>query len=481
MQYGRLVDCGAAGAVGALRRPTSSKQLRDVSVASRINKPIGDKMIMNAAFLISRDQEGGVRREGQARSPARFEQAHVQVHRPVAAVQLRQHPAEAGDGPSELSRRCSSSTRSSSASCGSCSTRSSPPPRPRCRTTRRCASSCSRRRCEHELGETTDEEFAEIERDVLARIREIKGGRQTRRDLDVARAPRVELESFDDEPKTANVHLLRRQRRRRQDDLRRGARGRRISARPRACSPCRPIPPIRSATRWRAACLRGSEAGVARGSLNAVELDAPARVRALDRRAPRRARRRSSSMAPGSIATISTRCSRCRFPASTSWSGMLEIVSLATGLKRALRADRRRRHTISSSSIRRRPAIRFGCWPRRTPSRPSPPCSTRCEEEHRIIRREFGRIGRPEAADRLIDLLARASRATPRALLRDPRRTAFEWVMLPEELSLDGNRRTASRRCGARRFRSPRSSSTACCRPGAPCPLCDRRRAKSGA
>jgi hypothetical protein len=32
-------------------------ELRDVSVASRINKPIGDKMIMNAAFLISRDRE----------------------------------------------------------------------------------------------------------------------------------------------------------------------------------------------------------------------------------------------------------------------------------------------------------------------------------------------------------------------------------------------------------------------------------------
>src|SRR5665213_2477076 len=31
--------------------------IRDVSVASRINKPIGDKMIMNAAFLISRDRE----------------------------------------------------------------------------------------------------------------------------------------------------------------------------------------------------------------------------------------------------------------------------------------------------------------------------------------------------------------------------------------------------------------------------------------
>ena len=31
--------------------------LRDVSVASRANKPIGDKMIMNAAFLVTRDRE----------------------------------------------------------------------------------------------------------------------------------------------------------------------------------------------------------------------------------------------------------------------------------------------------------------------------------------------------------------------------------------------------------------------------------------
>jgi hypothetical protein len=29
-----------------------------VSVASRSNKPIGDKMIMNAAFLVGRDKEG---------------------------------------------------------------------------------------------------------------------------------------------------------------------------------------------------------------------------------------------------------------------------------------------------------------------------------------------------------------------------------------------------------------------------------------
>jgi Gas vesicle synthesis protein GvpL/GvpF len=56
MQYGRLVDSAlqtrSERYVGSIL-----EELRDVSVASRINKPIGDKMIMNAAFLISRDQE----------------------------------------------------------------------------------------------------------------------------------------------------------------------------------------------------------------------------------------------------------------------------------------------------------------------------------------------------------------------------------------------------------------------------------------
>ena len=31
--------------------------LREYATASRHNKPIGDKMILNAAFLVSRDQE----------------------------------------------------------------------------------------------------------------------------------------------------------------------------------------------------------------------------------------------------------------------------------------------------------------------------------------------------------------------------------------------------------------------------------------
>jgi hypothetical protein len=56
MQYGRLVDA-ALQARSERCVAEILDELRDVSVASRINKPIGDKMIMNAAFLISRDRE----------------------------------------------------------------------------------------------------------------------------------------------------------------------------------------------------------------------------------------------------------------------------------------------------------------------------------------------------------------------------------------------------------------------------------------
>ena len=56
MQYGRQIDV-------ALQTRSEQyvadifNQLRDVSVAARANKPIGEKMIMNAAFLVSRDKE----------------------------------------------------------------------------------------------------------------------------------------------------------------------------------------------------------------------------------------------------------------------------------------------------------------------------------------------------------------------------------------------------------------------------------------
>jgi hypothetical protein len=56
MQYGRLMDAALEARseryVGEI-----FEQLRPVSVASRANKPIGDKMIMNAAFLVARDKE----------------------------------------------------------------------------------------------------------------------------------------------------------------------------------------------------------------------------------------------------------------------------------------------------------------------------------------------------------------------------------------------------------------------------------------
>jgi hypothetical protein len=56
MQYGRAID--AALQSRSERYGTEIlDRLRDVAVASRINKPIGDKMIMNAAFLVGREKQ----------------------------------------------------------------------------------------------------------------------------------------------------------------------------------------------------------------------------------------------------------------------------------------------------------------------------------------------------------------------------------------------------------------------------------------
>jgi hypothetical protein len=56
MQYGRLMD-QALQARSERYVADIFATLRDVSVASRSNKPIGDRMIMNAAFLVSREAE----------------------------------------------------------------------------------------------------------------------------------------------------------------------------------------------------------------------------------------------------------------------------------------------------------------------------------------------------------------------------------------------------------------------------------------
>jgi Gas vesicle synthesis protein GvpL/GvpF len=56
MQYGRLIDA-ALQARSERYVAEIFQALRDVSVASRSNKPIGDRMIMNAAFLVGREME----------------------------------------------------------------------------------------------------------------------------------------------------------------------------------------------------------------------------------------------------------------------------------------------------------------------------------------------------------------------------------------------------------------------------------------
>jgi hypothetical protein len=56
MQYGRLVDA-ALQAHSERYVAEIFDGLREVAVASRANKPIGDRMIMNAAFLVLRDKE----------------------------------------------------------------------------------------------------------------------------------------------------------------------------------------------------------------------------------------------------------------------------------------------------------------------------------------------------------------------------------------------------------------------------------------
>jgi hypothetical protein len=56
MQYARMIDA-ALQARSERYVADVFHALRDVSVASRSNKPIGDRMIMNAAFLVARETE----------------------------------------------------------------------------------------------------------------------------------------------------------------------------------------------------------------------------------------------------------------------------------------------------------------------------------------------------------------------------------------------------------------------------------------
>jgi hypothetical protein len=55
MQLGRMQEQALADKSDAYVRDVY-EHLREAAIASRSNKPIGDKMILNAAFLVERDK-----------------------------------------------------------------------------------------------------------------------------------------------------------------------------------------------------------------------------------------------------------------------------------------------------------------------------------------------------------------------------------------------------------------------------------------
>jgi arsenite-transporting ATPase len=96
------------------------------------------------------------------------------------------------------------------------------------------------------------------------------------------------------------------------------------------------------------------------------------------------------------------------------------------------------------------------------------------QEEHRVIRAQLARVGRPEAADRLIALLAEQARDTGERL-RDRKQTTFQWVTLPEEMSLaeSADAIRALERAG---LHVPEIVVNRVLPDAPPCPVCDRRR-----
>jgi arsenite-transporting ATPase len=97
------------------------------------------------------------------------------------------------------------------------------------------------------------------------------------------------------------------------------------------------------------------------------------------------------------------------------------------------------------------------------------------QEDHRIVKARFARTLKPEAADRLIALLA-AQAHDLGAILRDPRRTTITWITLPERMSIAeaGDGVAALHSSG---IAVPRIVVNRVLPDDDPCRLCDGRRA----
>ena len=98
------------------------------------------------------------------------------------------------------------------------------------------------------------------------------------------------------------------------------------------------------------------------------------------------------------------------------------------------------------------------------------------QEQHRIVRLQLARVGRPEAADRLIALLEAQAQQVSRQL-RDPRQTSLQWVTLAEEMSVAETEDAIGtlERSG---IRVTEIVINRVLPGGSPCPICDRRRAR---
>jgi arsenite-transporting ATPase len=166
----------------------------------------------------------------------------------------------------------------------------------------------------------------------------------------------------------------------------------------------------------------GSTPKAVRAGVRAVELDAPrafARWMAAHRRALADIVERGTWLDRSDVAALLD----LTIPGVDELAGLIEISALARGsYDRVVIDTAPTGHTLRLLGAPAAVTIVAGVL-------------DALQEDHRIIREQLARVVREDAADRLIELLA-SQAADVAALLRDPERTAFHWITLPEPLSI---------------------------------------------